>query len=360
MIQSPDSENPTEFFLQIDEEGFLFSNDIKVVDENYAQEILQNIWVTETFTVKTKYEDNEIYIEAFDEPFIAKQVHIEGEKAFIQTAYDLTFEFDLKSLCLDEWDRFHGLAFNPHNKSYIPFVFSRSAQADFFNLLEEYDDDTITWNGQVIEIDSYFPNKPELEKSSYWTKIYKEEVKPGWDLKQATPSLIDMIPRLKLMRSKVIVLGCGEGHDAALFAQAGHLVTAVDFSEEALDRARKNYPDLKINWVQADVLKLPVDFDQQFDIVFEHTCFCAINPAHRNKMVTTYRRLLHSQGQFMGVFFTMPKRIGPPFGASEWELRERLKKSFQFLFWGRWHQSVPQRQGKELFVFAQKRSEIQS
>jgi hypothetical protein len=52
----------------------------------------------------------------------------------------------------------------------------------------------------------------------------------------------------------------------------------------------------------------------------------------------------------------MYKKQGPPYGGSEWELRQRLKDSFQFVFWGRWQKSLPKRQGKELFVYAQKKS----
>jgi 2-polyprenyl-3-methyl-5-hydroxy-6-metoxy-1,4-benzoquinol methylase len=39
-------------------------------------------------------------------------------------------------------------------------------------------------------------------------------------------------------RCRVLVLGCGEGHDAAFFAQNGHIVTGVDISPEAITRAQ--------------------------------------------------------------------------------------------------------------------------
>jgi hypothetical protein len=51
----------------------------------------------------------------------------------------------------------------------------------------------------------------------------------------------------------------------------------------------------------------------------------------------------------------MDKGSAPPFGATEWEIRERLKRSFNFLYWTRWKKSIPRRLGKELVVYAQKK-----
>ena len=58
----------------------------------------------------------------------------------------------------------------------------------------------------------------------------------------------------------------------------------------------------------------------------------------------------------MGVFFAMDKMQGPPFGGTEWELRERIKKHFHFIFWGRSHESIERRDGKEFVVYAQKKN----
>jgi hypothetical protein len=46
---------------------------------------------------------------------------------------------------------------------------------------------------------------------------------------------------------------------------------------------------------------------------------------------------------------------GPPFGSSEWEIRERLKKFFDFLYWTRWKTTPEDRLGIELIVYAQKK-----
>ena len=338
-------------FVQIDEEGFAVSSELTIKDVNSGQEILQNLKLHEGGTLVSTFGDVPVIVEAFDEPYVAQQVSVTGNNWEIQTPYDLTFDFSLKSLSLDEWDRFHG-----YTTQGIPFVMSRKAQASFFNLLEEYDDDSITFAGENYSIPNYWVSEQQVEKEQYWSKIYQDEESPGWNLNEPAEALKDMVPRLKLVRSRVLVLGCGEGHDAAYFASLGHIVTAVDISPEAISRAKAKYGDQpNLNFLEADLFKLPDNFSHSFDIIFEHTCYCAINPTLRRKLVKVWNRLLTETGYLMGVFFAFEKRQGPPFGGSEWELRQRLKDSYQPVFWGRWKQSVPRRQGKELFIYCKKK-----
>lgn len=340
-------------FIQIDEEGYVLLGELRAHDPEVGGEVLAEMSFAENGAIVSRCGGVPVIVEAFDEPYVASQVSFEGGEWVLSLPYFTDFTFKLESLCLDEWDRFHGKASND-----IPFVMSRKAQATFFNLLEDFDDDSITFKGKTYEIPPFFSKTDSnVDKSEYWTNIYVEEKNPGWNLGEPAEALKDMLPRLKLPKSRILVLGCGEGHDAALFAQAGHVVTGVDFSEEAITRAEKNYghmPNLK--FLKQDVFKLDPSFNKAFDIVFEHTCYCAIDPARRSELVKVWKNVLHDQGQLMGVFFTMYKKQGPPYGGSEWELRQRLKDSFQFVFWGRWQKSLPRRQGKELFVFAHKRT----
>ena len=289
-------------------------------------------------------------VEAFDEPLIAQQIQKDGTTWKILANYGLEFPFVLDSLSLDEWDRFHG-----YTSAKIPFVMSRKAQASFFNMLEEFDDESITADGKTYEVPPYWSSETDVEKESFWSNIYEREENPGWNLGEPAEALKDMIPRLKISRCRILVLGCGEGHDAALFAAAGHVVTAVDISPVALERAKKLYGHMEnLTFLECDLFNLPRNFDAGYDVVFEHTCYCAINPELRQDLVKVWNRVLAPGGHLMGVFFAMEKRQGPPFGGSEWELRQRLK-NYLPIFWGRWQKSVPKRQGKEFFIYAQKK-----
>jgi SAM-dependent methyltransferase len=159
------------------------------------------------------------------------------------------------------------------------------------------------------------------------------------------------------MKSKVLVIGCGSGHDAAFFARQGHLVTGVDFSPEAIRRANELYGKIEnLSFIQADAFNLPEAWTGRFDLVFEHTCYCAVDPQRRDELARAWRRVLMPQGRLLAVLFVMEKRDGPPWGGNEWEVRERLRKGFNFLYWTRWRKSIERRTATELVLFAQKLS----
>ncbi len=338
-------------YIAIDEEGYPLFGEVRVTDANAGAELLRNLKVAENGAFQTSLQGTEALVEPFDEPFVAAQV-LKLEAGWrILLPYGLEMPFDPASISVDEWDRFHGLTL-----SGIPFVLSRKAQAEFFNLVDEFDDDSITIDGKTIAVPGWFQARPDVHTEKYWSQIYQTE-EPRWELNQPAPALVDMLPRLKLPKSRILILGCGSGNDAAHFASQGHVVTAVDISPEAIARGKAKYGHMtNITWIESDLFKLGREHDGTYDVIFEHTCYCAINPAKRNDLVQLWLRLLIPGGFLFGVFFAMERRIDPPFGGSEWELRERLKKYFQFVFWGRWHQSIERRNGKELLVYAQKRS----
>lgn len=326
--------------------------ELRVQDPAVGQELLKNLTLTPMCFFTTSLMGEEYLVEAFDSPLVVQQCEMRDvSKLSLKFLYGLEFLADLKTFKLDEWDRLHGRI---QGKG-LPFVFSRKAQASLFSQLEEYGDDYIMIGNERVETPPYFDDRIEVESSGYWNDVYEAEGNPGWNLGAPAVALVDMLPRLKLPKSRVLVLGCGEGHDAAHFAREGHIVTAIDFSKQAIERAKKNYGHLEnLRFVESDIFELGSDYFGQFDLLFEHTCYCAINPTLRNELVSLWRKMLAPKGQLLGVFFAMEKLSGPPYGGTEWELRERLRKYFRFLFWGRLKNSIPGRRGREMLVLAEK------
>lgn len=341
-------------YLTINEHGELFfssENEKPIPAGEIAQELLRNVRLTDNFNLETSLDGQKYLIEAFDHPLFAHKVISAQGKILIETQQQLTFEADLSKFSLDPFDRICGLT-----TTNAPFRLTEKAQAKLFDACDSFDDESFTLNNLKVKTPEYYFHNPDLSDSKFWTQIYHDESKPGWDLGEPAVAFKDMFPRLKLPKSRILVLGCGEGHDAAFFAQAGHVVTGIDFSEEAINRAKAHYGSMEnITFLQQDIFTLPHDLNASFDLIIEHTCFCAIEPSRRKELIKLWRRLLHEEGQVMAVFFAMLKRAGPPYGSSEWEIRELLKDSFQFLFWGRWRNSIPKREGRELFVLAKKR-----
>lgn len=338
-------------YLQIDEEGYWISDGLRITDEEYGRELFENLGVTERGSFFTEVDGEKIWIEAFDDPMVARFVQRAGDQLTLSFPYQITLPLQLESLSVDEWDRFHG-----RTEKGVPYVLSRAAQAALFEAVDEYDDDSLTVGEERFVLPAWLRANDQVVRQKFWTDIYRTE-EPGWEMGRESVILPEILPQLKIPRSRILVLGCGTGHDVAFFAKAGHIATGVDFSDEAIERAKQNYSALNdIRFVQADVFKLPTEWTGQFDVVFDHTCYCAVNPKQRNELVAVWKRMLAEGGHLLGFFFTRDKMEGPPWGGSEWEIRQRLKNHFNFRYWTRWRKSIPKRQGYELVVWAQKKA----
>ncbi|HMN69230.1 MAG TPA: class I SAM-dependent methyltransferase [Bdellovibrionales bacterium] len=339
-------------YISIDEEGYWIFSGRRVDDVGLGGKLLENLTVDGEGRLVTDFEGQPAYVESFDAPLVARHVRKSGAGlGEMDLPYETKMRFPYRSLSIDEWDRFHGVS-----EKGVPFVFSRGAQVEFFDMLDEFEDDSVTIDGDKYPTPPWLEPFGDSNSSEFWTGIYQNE-EPGWEQGRESVALPEVLPQLKLAKSRVLVLGSGSGNDAAYFAKLGHVVTAVDFSEEAVAQAKAKYGGLaNLRFVKADIFELPKDWSGRYDVIFEHTCYCAITPERRDELVKNWKRLLAPGGHLLGVFFVHEKRRGPPFGGSEWELRERLKNDFDFLYWTRWHLSVEKRKGKELVVFARKKS----
>ncbi len=339
-------------FVQIDDEGFPHFNGVRVTDPNIGREILSQVKLNDKSIFMTTVAGRETIVEAFDQPFVATSVEVSASGEWsISLPYFLQLKFKIDELYVDEWDRFLG-----YDLEGRPFVFSRPAQAQFFNLLDDSDEDWFEFAGKRYQLKAWLTPNPNSLESQFWTDIYNAEGKPGWEMDAPTPVLVEALKQLKLPRCRILVLGCGSGNDAAFLAEKGHLVTAVDFSSEAISRAKEKYGSVaNLNFLQADAFKLPEHFRKNFDLVFEHTCFCAIPPEKREDLLKVWRNCLEDKGHLLAILFVMEKKAAPPYGGTEWEYRQRLQKKFHFLYWTRAKNSMPMRLGRELVIYAQKK-----
>lgn len=169
-----------------------------------------------------------------------------------------------------------------------------------------------------------------------WDQRYREG-RDGWELGQPAPPLERFLRHHSLAPSKagrVLVPGCGRGHEADLLAELGFSVVGLDFSTEALKEARRLHgperPELR--WIQADLfapaaLKAAGLTDASLDGMVEHTCFCAIDPVLREVYRSTVRALLKPGGWLLGLFLCHSPRGGPPFGSDPTELAEAWRQA---------------------------------
>lgn len=181
-----------------------------------------------------------------------------------------------------------------------------------------------------------------------WNQRYEESDTP-WDKGEAHPVLFDMLTHGALT-GRVLVPGCGTGHDVRELARRGLTVVGLDIAPLALERARVHAPAGSESYELGDLFHLTSLWRGGFDGVFEHTCFCAIDPAQRVAYVDAVAAALRPGGRLLAVFFVNPDNDGegPPFGCAPGELDTLFSGRFRLLE-EHWEiPTYPEREGREL------------
>jgi methyl halide transferase len=184
----------------------------------------------------------------------------------------------------------------------------------------------------------------------YWENRYQTKDMP-WEKGEASPGLVDFIEtHPNLPRDTVCIPGCGTGHDVRVWAGAGYDAHGFDIAPSAIELSREKTraAGLKATFHLGDFLHDEPPF--QFDWLFEHTLFCAIDPKERDEYVRAALRWLKPGGQYLAVNYLIPDTDGPPFGTTRDELWQRFSPHFELL--EEWvPRSYPNRTGLELMMW---------
>lgn len=163
-----------------------------------------------------------------------------------------------------------------------------------------------------------------------WEAKYQASDTP-WDKGAPSPGLVDFLRRHpELPRGRVLIPGCGMGHDARAWAEAGFQAQGMDIAPSAVRRAEElTGLQLPISFVHGDFLTHePTDL---FDWVFEHTLYCAIDPSHRATYEAAVSRWLKPGGHFLAVHYLIPDTDGPPFGTDREEVVTRFSGGLELV-----------------------------
>jgi SAM-dependent methyltransferase len=181
-----------------------------------------------------------------------------------------------------------------------------------------------------------------------WNQRYVEGDTP-WDKGAAHPVLADMLTHGALS-GRVLVPGCGTGHDVRELARRGLDVVGLDVAEQAVARAKAHPAVRGETYVLGDLFDLPAELRGAFDGVFEHTCFCAIDPAWRAEYVAAVASALKSGGRLLAVFYADPGNDGegPPFGCTKAELDGLFGRDFSLIAEHEGFATYEHREGREL------------
>lgn len=168
------------------------------------------------------------------------------------------------------------------------------------------------------------------EPRDQWEQRYLDGDTP-WDKGTPAPPLQQFL-KTRRISGKVLVPGCGIGHDVRALADHGAEVTGLDISPTAIHRAWMQPRESDETYVCGDFFCLPTIMENTFDWVVEHTCFCAVDPEDRLAYVDAVVGSLKPGGHFLGIFFINPHaEQGPPFGVEIEELDRLFAGRFELL-----------------------------
>ena len=162
-----------------------------------------------------------------------------------------------------------------------------------------------------------------------WEERYRSGNTP-WDLGEPHPELARCLaagwPK-KPEPGRAFVPGCGTGYDALALARAGWSVTAIDLVDATAGRLGRELSARSGRFVVADALEF--DDEERFDLVWDHTFFCAIDPSRRTDWRAMVGRVLRDAGMVAGISFPEDRTLedgGPPWGMSVETVEDLLER----------------------------------
>lgn len=185
--------------------------------------------------------------------------------------------------------------------------------------------------------------------ANYWQKRYLDQ-NTGWNAGRCTRPIATYIDQLNDLTLKILIPGCGHGHEAQYLYEKGFRnIHLCDWAQEPLDQLQEKLSDLPANhFHQGDFFALQ---ETNFDLIIEQTFFCALSPNLRPQYAQKTASLLAPSGQLIGLLFKFPlTEAGPPFGGSFSEYQQLFSPHFSKVQINDCYNSIKPRSGKEYFV----------
>jgi methyl halide transferase len=189
-----------------------------------------------------------------------------------------------------------------------------------------------------------------------WEARYQAGDMP-WEKGGAAPPLVDWLGRNSIS-GRILVPGCGSGHDVRALATAGAEPIGIDIAPSAITRAETHPRAGTERYRIENLFHLPPELSGVFDVVFEHTCFCAIEPLRRPDYVSAIVAALKPEGRVLAIFYLDPGHDhpgeGPPFGVTREELDTLFLPHFELVDEYVPAVSYPGREGREILRVLQR------
>lgn len=163
----------------------------------------------------------------------------------------------------------------------------------------------------------------------WWERRYQDAHTP-WDREGVSPALHHWLEMGVLTPGRILVPGCGRGHEVVELARLGFAVTALDVAPTAVACLQER---LQEQGLCADVRQVDLfawEPDDPYDAIYDQTSLCAIVPSQWPYYVQRLHSWLRPGGQLVILFMQTERPGGPPFHCELSEMRRLFPP-------GRWH-----------------------
>ena len=172
------------------------------------------------------------------------------------------------------------------------------------------------------------PDFPKRDPASpeFWDMRYDAGFAP-WD-PGGVPAQLQAFVACAARPRHVLVPGCGAAHEVRYLAEAGWDVLGLDFSHEALARARALLGP-HVNRVRYGDFFAPIA-GEPFEVVYERAFLCALPRRLWHDWAQRLAQVVEPGGTLAGYFYFDTGERGPPFGLEgQGQLDDLLVPSFE-------------------------------
>lgn len=183
--------------------------------------------------------------------------------------------------------------------------------------------------------------------ANFWNERWKNQ-ETGWDIGYASPAIVRFFSNIEDKNVRILIPGCGNAYEAEFLLNQGFkYITILDIAPKAVELLQEKFKK------QSEIKIVCDDFFKhsgQYDIIVEQTFFCAIDPQLRSSYAKKTSELLTENGEIVGLLFNKEfSNQEPPFGGTKEEYISIFKKHFEIISMENCQDSIPERQGNELF-----------
>ncbi len=160
------------------------------------------------------------------------------------------------------------------------------------------------------------------EPLAWFEELYRESARDQalvpWADRAPNPHVVAWLDRREVTAGRVLDVGTGLGDTAEELARRGFSVKAFDLSPTAVAQAVARFPGSRVDYRVADLLALPPDWGDGFDLVVECYTLQVLPAPERQRASAALRRLVAPGGTLLVV--ARGREPDEPEGSMPWPL----------------------------------------